>query len=272
MKVGVVYAYQESKYSRPTPVIVLDTTHTYTRRTWVSEPYSAPAADAPAARHREYDEQMERAERSRQQTAWVRDSQPRVAKASGYGGANDHGYLVIGTGEWLGTFVQQAIKARGGMDAWVRHLRTISLEQVLAVTGADSTDGRVGDVPVGVINPRFLIGEWDVVNEERQAAEELAQDMARIAQEESDARVAQATERVEALRALSLPGKIDQPQEFKSGGSGTWKGNTAGVTLSLAQVDALLSLLPEGAVYVPPSDTEPDGWTYARPEYDTEGE
>lgn len=120
-------------------------------------------------------------------------------------------------------------------------------------------------------SPAFILGEWADWFAEYQATIEDRATLAERLAAESAARVAEATKRVEALRALGLPGTLADPREsehqsYRSGYSPpSWSGNTGEVRLSMAQVDALLSLIPDGARFVEPNVAD-DGWTYAEPE------
>jgi hypothetical protein len=133
--------------------------------------------------------------------------------------------------------------------------------------------GRPGEVrvrPVALlIDPRWVEGPWDEVRQAKADAAEVTAAIEADRKAASDARLAAARARTARLRALGLPGQIDEPQEwYRSGDTvdtpGTWAGNTGKVVLTAAQADALLSLIPDGAAWTP-ADTEDDGWTLARP-------
>jgi hypothetical protein len=129
-----------------------------------------------------------------------------------------------------------------------------------------------------LLNPSWITGEWDEVVGVRLAEEERRANIEAMLRAESEDRVSRAAKRVEALRALGLPGEIADAQETagrswrSTSAWERWKppvyhGNTGQVTLTMRQVDALLTLIPDGALWRE-QDVEEDGWTLSKPEYD----
>lgn len=246
LKAGVLYAYQDSKYSGRKPVILLDVEHSYTHR-------SRDAAGT-----------------------WTRRDDRTVSLHGTYGlHSSKTGFLAV-VDSYQGydnrsEEVRAAARDRMQQQA-ARILRNGLRESFALKPGAE--------VRLDAINPRFIVGEWDDVEGAAQIALQAAQERRAALDAESAARVAAATARVEALRALALPGDIAQPEESWStnyGGTGMPDDgkysavvSTRTVRLTLDQVDALLSLIPAGARYVEP-EPEPgnvadDGWSYAEPE------
>ena len=246
IKAGVLYAYQTSKYRKPQPVVVLDVTKTYV---------------SGAAKHGKVDPLSPR---------WVErlDHRGKPMFSKGDAFSRDVGFLAVGRGA-----------ARPGCEVprpdsnYLAGLRKVTLADALGVRFGDTIAGTVLS-EIGLVNPRFVLGEWDVVMGHLDAEAEIIANLSALNKAESDARVAAATARVKALRALGLPGTIDTPSEDRVWRSGvekaaaTYSGNTKTITLTLAQVDALLSLIPEGATIPEAVDTEDDGWTLRKPQYD----
>lgn len=245
VKTGVVYAYKRSKYDKPRKVVVVDTAHLY----WMTprQTYGGPKTGP---------------------TFSVARTGVGFSDTTGYLGIfGDDGHATWGAGER-----QQA-------DS--RILASVTRERLLAmrfgVEGKSSDTLIVGDIrcKVAVINPRFIAGEWDDVMQAKDDEDERRRLIEADLKRQSDARVAATKERVDRLAKLGLPGHLPDPHEPASR---PWRtGNdwdplrydqslTGKVSLTLGQLDALLSLIPEGAVYVDPDEqTEDDGWTLARP-------
>ena len=249
IKTGVIYAYRTSKYDNALPLVVLDTTKTYATGAprFGNVPPGTP----------------------RWRPSVTREGKPIVSPSSGY----------LAAGRGGRAYISESM--RGPItDAELAGLMSVTLDGALALRfdAPVAEDSPYRDL--GVINPRFILSEWDEYTQKKQAIDELASDLAALAKAESDARVAAATQRVEALRALNLPGRLAQPVESKgfqysekdSVTPPTYSGNTATVHLTLAQIDALLSLIPDGATVPTDLDTEGDGWTLRKPEYDRDAQ
>ncbi len=272
IKTGVLYAYAPSKYSHPRPVVVLDVEETYRLRGGIPSKHSFEQERERKSVH--YDNYVEIMARPIWQ---VGRRDPRTGKpmvnfpshAYGYH-ESETGYLVVSVP------AAHAGKAMDTSPEMLRRLRAVTLDEVLAITANDNRSGNLPGLEVFVVRPRDLVGDWEEISEARATEAELRQNLADQARAESDARVANAQQRVDALRALNLPGRFADAKESHSSGWGhetpTYEGNTGAVSLTLDQVDALLSLIPEGVVYTPPSDTEDDDWTYRKPEYDTDND
>jgi len=152
----------------------------------------------------------------------------------------------------------------------VTDLLDVSLDEVVPVgPNAEVRPGITGMV----IAAGELVGEWDDVVGQRAAERELEDDLDRIARAASAERVAAQEARVARLRALGMPGEMPPTDEREGGGRGfssdTWSPltfdtrNTDGIRLTNEQLDALLSLIPDGARFEAP---EVDEWEYAAPE------
>ena len=270
MKTGVLYACQTSKYVTPLPVVVLDVEHLYSAREWPSTYRSAPLQEPTEAGMRRIQEAEQRRALALQQSAWEeRPLRHGVTTGSSEYGlrTRPRGYLAVGYGVQM--YGSDPIDVDDA--SYHRRLLSVTLDEVLAVTGEQSLVGHLGDLAVGVITPRWLKGEWAKIREEHLDAKELEANLAAQAKAASQERVAAAMQRIEGLRDLGLPGRIaDAAESLSYSTPREWKGNTSSVSLTMAQVDALLSLIPSGARYRAP-ETQPvedDGWTYAKPEYE----
>lgn len=139
----------------------------------------------------------------------------------------------------------------------------VTLEQVLAMqwrrdrAEKRAVDDSIDGLTIHIVSPRYVAGLWsEVKGAERQAKEErrARED---LALRESRKRVARAQQRVDALRALGLPGLIpDASEHLYSSASTTYSGNTRTVQLTLDQVDALLSLIPAGPHFTQSEETQ----------------
>jgi hypothetical protein len=250
MKAGVVYAYRESKYSAYQPVVVLDEKRLYWR-------LSGDAQKLTDGSQRTFT----------------------LCTTKGVTPGRSVGYLAA-----MPVDDREFGKRDGTPPFDPKRLLTITLDRALSMTfkrgSGKSSDtlrfsqsgARVRVVP---INPRFIVGEWDEVmqanDDEAERRRLIEEDLKR----ESDERVAATKERVDRLAKLGLPGHLPEPaekQNYRWGGGDDWTPSTydqsltGKVSLTLGQLDALLSLVPEGAVYVDPDEqTEDDGWTLAHP-------
>jgi len=232
IKTGVVYARQSSKYQEPIAVVVLDLARYY-RKPGHSETGWYPRHDAKGS------------------------AAPNADKRWGGGG---YGFLVV-TNAPLSRFDPSERPP-------VTDLLDVSLDEVVPV--GPNAEVRPGMHSM-VIAAGELLGEWDDVVGRRAAERELEDDLDRIARAESAERVAAQDARVARLRALGMPGEMPPTDEWERGGRGfetdTWSPltfdtrNTDGIRLTNAQVDALLSLIPDGARLA-----EVDEWEYAAPE------
>lgn len=156
----------------------------------------------------------------------------------------------------------------------------VTLAEALAMTGAYSHYfGGKQIIPGGAVllaNPRYIVGEYvdiaegvDTVQQERDRQDEEARAASR-------ARVAATQARVDRLAIHGVVLEDREESEAWRGGRG-WKpvtfdrALTRRASLTWAQVDALLSLIPEGAALAPdgPPDAavDPDGWTLTTPPY-----
>lgn len=138
----------------------------------------------------------------------------------------------------------------------IKDLSRFTYEHVNAAMTAAATRKPVpgtGVYPL-VVNPTYIVGEWEEVSERVADEKELAENLAAADLARKTELAAAKQQRIDALRALNLPGTLaDAPKAETWGFS---EKNATQVVLSIAQVDALLSLIPEGAVVV-------EQWEYA---------
>jgi hypothetical protein len=238
VKPGVVYAYRQGdKWGQTVPVAVVTTEYLYSRRKGVS------------GYHR------------RSQTGGRPSLRP-----DGYS-SQPMGFLAASFDR------PEYIKAIAG-DRDVETLARVARQFQGAPEQVELKDG--AGAQLNLIDTRYILGEWDTVMAEAEIADQAARERKAAKDAASQARVAAARQRVDALRALGLPDAIAQPTEtwnktFSAGTNaavdeGSWSGNTNGVRLTWDQVDALLSLIPEGARYEPPVAPQSDEWEYQGPE------
>jgi len=241
MKTGVLYAYRTSKYDAPRPVVLLDTTRLWSKRG------SGYGSDKTQPLFRHAHQQVNR------------------PSGSDYGGGMDYGYPAV-----------TRRPARFGDEPTVEahDLLNVSSREEMATLMTQRIPGQPEEVMVHLIDPRYIEGEWDDVMQAREDEAARRKHIENEAQAESQARVAAAQKRHDALVALGLPGTLEKPQETLASRWGSdWAPPkysttlTRQVSLSMEQIDAILSLIPEGVTYREP-DVEDDGWTLRKPEYD----
>lgn len=139
------------------------------------------------------------------------------------------------------------------------HLTKVTYDHVAAsMTRSDYSEAVIGySVYPVVLQPRCILGPWEAVSEKVAAEQELESNLAAIELDRKQALTDTKQSRIDALRVLGLPGEIDdapKPVSFR------WSKKKIGeVTLTIAQVDALLALIPDGARAPRPDDAE---WEY----------
>lgn len=269
IKPGVVYAYKPGVYDPLRPVLVLEAD--YWRRT--GRLFGEPEGVRPTFRSH--------ADLTEEYRALGRDYRPPAR----FGGGDTHpdcGLLGADIEGSRNRGLRTATLAE--QDGYAKQLAKIAKDRTgliekarVLVDGERALPGPKG-ARVHLLNPSWMVGEWADIVEARLAEDERRRNVEDNLDAESADRVARAQKRVEALRSLGLPGEIPDAHEncLRSWRStSTWdrwkppsyKGNTDRVVLSMRQVDALLTLIPDGAVWRE-EDVEEDGWTLRRPEYD----
>jgi hypothetical protein len=222
VKVGVLYAYATSPRDTPQPVVIADK-----RYGWAAGSLRWGANKTEAKRYPNYD-------RAEDKNGMLGVVARRDFSADTVGPLGNR-YVPAATPE-------KVLSAARGVTTYLDGTG----DSIALKAGKDST------VRFFAADPRFILGEYDQVMEEREiAAQAKAQ---REAEEKTrrEAEKAARRERIDALLALGLP---EDPMGFGSG--------KRSIVLSVDQVDILLSLIPEGAKYEPPVD---DSWEYAEPE------
>jgi hypothetical protein len=270
IKAGAVYAYKTGTYDPLRPVLVLDAA--YWRRTGRS--FGEPDGTEPTF--------QSHASLTEKYRAIGRDYKP-DDRFTGGDHHPDCGLLGAdfehsrNRGLSQPTLAAQADYAKRLTK--VSPARTVDEARALR-RPATSLPGPGGGLRVHLLNPAWIVGEWAEIVESRLAEEERRTNVEDNLAAESADRVARAQKRVEALRALGLPGEVANAYEqghVSWRASSAWdrwrppvyKGNTDRVVLSMRQVDALLSLIPDGAVWRE-QDVDEDGWTLRKPEYDAD--
>jgi hypothetical protein len=219
IKVGVVYAHQDSKYRAAVPVAVIDTdTH------WSTKGVGA--------------------ERVHYATGQVLAVMSKTDYRRGES-------ILMATPEKVEAACKSAIKYLASGDR----------------TSVATANDERATVRMAAINPRFLVATWEDYTAEKEIAETAKAMREAEAEEASQKRVAAAKARVDALRAHGIP-DLPEPREkrsisYRSDESTYDRQATNALRLTWEQVDALLSLIPEGAVYEPPPVDE---WEYPEPE------
>lgn len=233
LKVGEIYAYRQRGHGRRARIMVLDTV---TRYRSGQAPYG----------------------RTTEGTPRYKEAHP----AEQTGSFGEDVYLLAATTTKGDTF-----KIEEGEAGTVADLRTITVAQALT-----ERYGRPSTLPQGIrallVKPRWIEGPYEEVVEAEAREAEIKASVEAMAKQRAREVAAEQHRRVDALEALGLPGEIyraivGRPSSYRS--TEAWSAHHADrVTLSLEQVDALLSLIPEGArVPEPPAEVEDDGWTYA---------
>lgn len=265
LKTGVVYAYREGKYGVIEPIVLIDTDKLYSSNipTYGSGNPTSPLFGL----------------------AWQYAQGKTPTVGSGIG------YLAV----WGN--MRQFGKPEMTRDE-IRAMLTVTKDEALArIIGEGSRIRPRADLKI--VSPRWIIGEWDDVMQDVEDETARQALLAAEAKAASDKRVAETQERIDRLRELKLPGKIEDAVERKSYSKlSGYDGNTGKVELSLGQLDALLGLIraerdraaeiaeilvgysdEEGARYweatakdlrettpsaPEPVETEDDGWTYRK--------
>jgi hypothetical protein len=254
VKTGVIYAYKtrggEAEAGRRMAVLDVETFHAGKGGGFGSRP-EAPTFTVPEYRTR------------KPKPDWKADE--------------NWGFLAVvekRTADWRGRQVAEPITDEA--------LLAVTKADLLAMTQAYSTFSGGIDVPghpgvqAFLANPRFIVGEYAAAAEGAEAVrqERNRQDAEQIAL--SRARVAAAQARVDRLKALGLDVPDRTEGKPSRGYGGEWRpvhfdrSLTRSLELSWEQVDALLSLIPEGAVLDATQtdpQVEPDGWTLTTPPY-----
>lgn len=265
VKAGVVYAYRASKYDRIRPVLILDTG--YWRRASRSIHHEKP----------EFEFVSHATLRQRYLDAG-RDYKP----DDRFAGGDQFPDCGLAGLDWDSSIAgRRGSNDLEGRDEAGKRLQRLARSQTvpkLLAAYAALKPGyrrfkRPADLRGHLFNPAWIIGDWDEVVSDVIDEEERRRIIEAEVKADSDDRVARAGKRVEALRALALPGEIPDAAEREviRYGSRDWeppvyRGNTDHVRLSMRQVDALLSLIPDGATWQA-DDVEEDGWTLRVPEY-----
>lgn len=251
IKTGVVYQYSQGRYTVAAlsgPVMVLDTS-TFWRRA----PYGSGWARSDG-QARPYAEPVE-LQGGRPRMGWVADE--------------NRGLLSVGF-QWRGDLSQ-----RGKHEPPVDLLKGITLDRVKekphvkswAIPGNDNWC-----VSLGLLNPRFFVGEYYEAKQAEEDEKERRRIIVAGLQAESDQRVVDTQARIDRLRSLGLGSFKDASEDRREHYGTNWEpptfsGNTGKVTLTLAQVDALLSLIPPGVRYEPDEpNVADDGFSYVHPE------
>lgn len=241
MKTGVVYAYRTSKYDAPRPVVLLDTTRLWSRRGSGYGVDKTQPLFKPASAHA------------------VRPS------GSDFGSGMDYGYPTV---------TRRPPRFGDEPTVEAHDLLNVCSREEMATLMTSRIPGQPDEVVINLIDPRYIEGEWDDVMQAREDEAARRKHIESEAEAESKARVAAAQKRYDALVALGLPGTLEKPAEHRVDRySSDWQPPkyattlTRQVSLSMEQIDAILSLIPEGVTYREP-DVEDDGWTLRKPEYE----
>lgn len=231
IKTGVLYAYRPSKRHQPFAVMVVDLrVHAQDR--------SRPRIDNGPG------------------PVWRFMDNPHIKPGGALYDDTHFGFPAAAT--------HQSAALRGMNDPVgdIADLKSVTYDHVMSTMARDDFRKVIPGTTVYpmVVNPTFVVGEWEEVTERLAAEAELDANLAAIEtarkQDLTDAK----QQRIDALRSLNLPGTLDDATAVDSY---SWSERSIDkVTLTLTQVDALLALLPDGAT-VPVLPDEPgDEWEY----------